>query len=398
MLHLALAIGSFGFVVWLLFRAWAQRDDFPPLKKALPEEPCAVTIVLPVRDEAATIGDALQALHDLDYPKDLLEVIVVDDGSSDGTPDIVMRAGGASVRLVFAPPLARGWTGKAQACFVGAQAARADARYLLFIDADVRLGSEAVASLVAQALRTRTHLLSASPRLVLRSLSERLVLPCGLYMLAFLQDLKHVAEGADARACGQMMMADRDAYRKVDGHRAVRGDICEDLALARLMHAEALTVSMLDGGALADVRMYRGWRDLREGLSKNVVETLGGRTRALRLAILTLAVVAASIMLPAAAVSACRAGTNGSCAASAFWLVIALAALGFHVAGAIHFRIPLWAALLFPLGYVLCAFIALDGIARQRRGRIAWKGRVYGDTAPGDTQPGTGHLPDNRTI
>ncbi len=372
-----------GLVAWLILRAVGQRNALERLVRvhagAGADAP-AVAIVVPARDEGRNIGPCLRSLLAQQYPERRLRIIVVDDDSSDDTARIAasLAAGDARLTLLAAPPLPAGWKGKVHACSFGAAAA-AGADWLCFIDADMRARPELVASAVQAASAGRIDLLSLAPRHELGSFAERLILPCGLYLLGFTQDLRGVQapQSGEAVATGQFMLLARAAYEAVGGFAAVRDAICEDVALARLLKRRGHRVLLEDGSELLATRMYCGWRTLRPGIAKNLSEMLGGPGRTLATALIAVALAWAAVGVPALDIVGCLKGVSGAAAALAPALAASCAAFGLHLAGAAHFRIPLFYGLLFPLGYTAGAIIALDSVRWRLAGRVHWKGRVY---------------------
>jgi chlorobactene glucosyltransferase len=221
--------------------------------------------------------------------------------------------------------------------------------------------------------------LSLAPRQRLGSFAERLVIPCGLFLMAFYQDLEEVQSphSKQATANGQFILARRDAYESVGGHVAVHSAICEDLELALLIKKGGGRVLLQDGKFLLAARMYTGWSTLWTGLSKNAVEMLGGRAATLMIVPLLLLLSLASILLPAVDSARCLDGFSTDCVALAPALAGTAAAAGLHIAGALYFRIPFWYGLMFPVGYAVGACLALESLRRHWRGRIVWKGRSY---------------------
>ncbi len=371
-------------VAWLLVRAFRQRDSLemlapspPPPAHSSPE----IAAIIPARDEAANIGACLETLIGQDYPSERLRIIVVDDHSNDDTAAIVARiaAGHPQVSLLCAPPLPPNWIGKSHACWIGARAAPADTEWLCFLDADVRAEPALLASAVGAACEEAIDFLSLAPRQELGSFAERLILPCGLYLLAFRQDLRRVQapEGRDATATGQFILLRRSEYDALGGHAAVSGVICEDLELARLFKRSGDRVLLRGGQRLLSTRMYTGWRTLWPGIAKNLVDTLGGPAATLRTAAVALALSWAAVLLPFATALSCMDGAGTGCLASAVAGLGSAAALAFHVAGASYFGIPFWYGFLFPLAYTIGAVIAVDSVRQRWRGRVSWKGRTY---------------------
>ncbi len=338
----------------LLFRA-------PP--RSVPEG-LAVSVVIPARDEAANIGACVDAARA--SAGCMVEIVVVDDHSTDATPAIVAArmAADSRVRVVVPPPLPSGWAGKPHACWTGAQAAQHP--ILLFIDADVRLGPEAVARLAAGLCRERLALASAFPRERTGSLGEALLVPLihvlllGYLPLRLMRRSRRPALGA---GCGQVMMADAAAYRAIGGHGAVRQSWHDGVTLPRAFRTRGHMTGLFDATALAECRMYHGWRAAWRGFSKNARE---GLARPGALPVWTLLLGGGFVAAP-------------MLAALAPWppLLAALALLGAaRVAVGVRFRQPPLAVLLTPLA--MLAMLVLQWRALLRRGAAVpvWRGRV----------------------
>jgi chlorobactene glucosyltransferase len=225
----------------------------------------------------------------------------------------------------------------------------------------------------------RLDLLSLAPRQELQSFAERLILPCGLIILSFLQDLRRVQarDGRDVTATGQFMLVRRDAYEAVGGHAAVCTAICEDLEFARRLKQSGRSVLLMGGDELLSARMYTGWSTLWPGLAKNLVDTLGGPVATLSVALAGVILAWAAFAIPLLDVAAWSRGADGAFAALLLALAGSGAAIGLHVAATFYFRIPFWYGLIFPLGYSAGALMALDSVRRRLSGRVSWKGRIY---------------------
>ncbi len=245
-------------------------QPWPPGRGAPP-----VSVIIPARNEAHNIGPCLRSLLAQDYP--CFEAIVVDDNSTDDTAKIVRSfQSDPRVRLLSSKPLASGWTGKSHACWQGALAASGE--WLCFVDADT-LACPALLSTAVQAMGSRQlDLLSLEPFQDLGSFWERLIIPAGFFLLAFYHDLRRVNKptSPEAAANGQFILVRRNAYDAICGHAAVRAEICEDSALARLMKRSGKRIALLGAETLIHTRMYTGLKTLWQGLSKNVVEMVGG--------------------------------------------------------------------------------------------------------------------------
>lgn len=371
-------------MAWLILRSARQRGLLPRLVSAAPpsaDDAPPMTVIVPARDEAANIGPCLQALVTQDYPASRLRVLVVDDHSADDTAAIVRRVAGChpQVSLIPAPPLPPRWVGKSHACWIGARGVEPQCEWLCFIDADVTIVPAALSSALQAARANRLDLLSLTPRQELKSFAERLILPCGLIILSFLQDLRRLQSrsGSDATATGQFMLVRRDAYDAVGGHAAVCTAICEDLELARSLKRSGRAVFLMGGDDLLSTRMYTGWRTLWPGFAKNLVDTFGGLLPTLAVATAAFVLGWATVAIPVLDFIAWMHRANGAAVALSLALAASGAAVGLHIAAALYFRIPFWYGLIFPLGYTSGAMMALDSIRRRVSGRVSWKGRIY---------------------
>ncbi len=340
-----------------------------------------VLVIVPARDEESNIGPCLQTLLAQDYPSGRLRLVVIDDHSADATAAIVrgIAERHPQLTLMSSPALPPRWTGKSHACWIGAAAAAADTEWLCFIDADMRSEPALISSAVDAALRENLDLLSLAPRQQLRSFAERLIMPCGLILLSFIQDLRKVQgrEAPDATATGQFMLIRRTAYQAAGGHAAVCSAICEDLELARLLKRSGGSVLLMGGEDLISTRMYTGWRTLWPGFAKNLVDTLGGSRKTVLLAGAAVTLSWAAIIVPLIDLLDYLHGAPGAVIALTAALLGSGAAFGLHIAATFYFGIPFWYGLLFPIGYAAGALMALDSVRRRITGRVVWKGRIY---------------------
>ncbi len=222
----------------------------------------SVAVVVPARDEEATLPRLLASLRDLATP--VREVVVVDDGSSDDTAAVAVHGGATVVPAGTPPP---GWTGKAWACDLGARSTGGD--LLLFLDADVELGPGALEALLGVHAE-HGGLVSVQPfHRVVRAYEQ---------LSAYFNVLSLMGGAAFARrpagrptAYGPCLLTSRAAYERVGGHAAVRGEIVDDVQLAAAYDRAGLPVRCLAGGASVRMRSYPGGlRQLADGWTKNV--------------------------------------------------------------------------------------------------------------------------------
>ncbi|MEX6506226.1 glycosyltransferase family 2 protein [Jiella sp. M17.18] len=342
----------------------------------------SVTVIVPARDEAENIGPCVSRILAQEGLGRRIDLIAVDDHSTDATAAILEGFAARDPRLtpVSAAALPPDWLGKPHACWAGYSAAGKASDWLCFIDADVRIEPQLLASALAAAEREQLDLLSLAPRQVLGSFAERLIMPMGFYLLSFRQDLVKLQDPAnpDATAAGLFILVRRSAYEAAGGHAGVRAAVCEDVELARRVKASGGRVAMWGGDTLLETRMYDGLASIWEGVGKNLVDMLGGPLQTVATVIAANVIIWASIGLPI--LDGLRlAGGVGLDAQIALGLSVAafLAVLGFHIAGARHFRVPFWYGLLYPLGYTVGSILALDSVRRRLAGEVSWKGRTY---------------------
>jgi 4,4'-diaponeurosporenoate glycosyltransferase len=230
--------------------------------------PPAVSIVVPARNEERTLPILLTSLRELDTAPH--EVIVVDDSSSDATA-AVAAAHGATVLAAASPPA--GWAGKPWACHTGAEAATGT--HLLFLDADTWLGPDALGRLLGEHA-AQGGLLSVQPHHRTERAYEQL---SAFFNITSMMGTGAFAVGGTARgamAFGPCLLSTVADYRTVGGHAAVRGEVVDDVRLARLYRARGLPVRCVGGGDAITFRMYPGGPgQLVEGWTKNIASGAG---------------------------------------------------------------------------------------------------------------------------
>ncbi len=241
-----------------------------------------VSVIIPARNEAANIVPAVQSV--LASRGLQVEIVVVDDQSTDETADLVRRMseGDGRVRLVSAPSLPPGWCGKQHACQVGADHAVYDR--LAFLDADVRLTPDCLAALSDGLDGSQAKLVSGFPRERTGSIGEHLLIPLIHFMLlGFLpiSRMRRSAHPAYAAGCGQLFLADREAYRTTGGHAAISDSLMDGITLPRAFRRRGFLTDVVDATPLAECRMYHGTRATWRGLAKNAIEGIGEPRRIL---------------------------------------------------------------------------------------------------------------------
>jgi hypothetical protein len=179
-------------------------------------------------------------------------------------------------------------------------------------------------------------------------------------------------------ANGQFLLIRRAVYFAVGGHAAVRGEICEDKALAARVKHAGWRYRMLGAEHLARSRMYTSLNALWEGLAKNATEILGDGPNTVAAATAGMVIGWAALLLPIlAALSAAQEPSTAAAIGTALAILGSAAVIGIQIGTARHFRIPPVFGLLFPLAYTAVAALAWHSFALRRAGRVTWKGRTY---------------------
>ena len=241
-----------------------------PRHGPLPDPPPLLSVLIPARNEERNIGRCLESLLRQDYP--CLEILVLDDESSDQTADVVAKlaAEHPQIRLLRGQLLPPGWHGKTYACQQLAQAARGE--WLLFTDADTVHAPHAVSSALRAALETRADLVSLFPRAVMGTFWEAVALPMitvGPMCYLPLGLINRTRHPLVTLAIGPFMFFRRDFYWRIGGHEAVKQDIAEDVFLARLVKRNGGRLALMDGTRTVSVRFYRGLNEAWRGFSKS---------------------------------------------------------------------------------------------------------------------------------
>lgn len=338
----------------------------------LPASPPSVAILIPARDEEASIGRCVRAA--LASRDAAIAVIVLDDGSSDGTAGIVRAIAAEDSRLTLAsgPPLPAGWNGKQHACWV--LSTLTDRPNLLFLDADVVLAPDAAARLAPS---PGIDLVSGVPRQVMGSTVERMAIPMiNALLLGYLPvgRMRRTRLVALAAGCGQMMMVRAEAYRAVGGHGAIRRSLHDGLKLPRAFRAAGFTTDLVGGADLAACRMYDSPGALWTGFLKNATE---GMARPAALPVWTVLLFGGHV-LPWLALAAALAGREAEPGTLALLGLACAAPLAARLIQARLCREPVAAVLLHPFGILLTLAIQWTALVRRGIGRTTeWRGRAY---------------------
>lgn len=333
-----------------------------------------ISVLVPARDEEANIEACIRSLLSLNYPN--LEVIALDDRSSDDTYAILCRLRDQDYRLrvlVGADP-PPGWYGKPNACWQMAQAAQGE--FLLLTDADCTFAPDALLLALGAMQTHRADVISLVPDLRCQGFWERLLIPIQYFIIyAFLPTplIRGSRHPWFAAANGAFLFLKRETYFAVDGHRAVKQQLAEDVKFAQHVKRRGRTLWYGDGSRTYAVRMYEGLPVLWAGFSKNLFPAF---SKNLPLLAGVLGMLAGMFVLPPFfAVYGLALGRTWAAFPLAAYLILAAVRLALTVRFG---RDSAGYALLNPLAWGMVIGIGINSAYRAlSRHGSEWKGRIY---------------------
>jgi GT2 family glycosyltransferase len=327
----------------------------------------AVSAIIPARNEEATIVSAVESLV---AQPEVKEIVIINDQSSDGTAAQLRQLAShhVQVRVLETKELPSGWVGKNYAVSMGA--AQATGEWLLFTDADGVHLPGSTAHALADAASTGAGLVSYSPEQETRSFWEKALIPFIYTRLGRRYSYAAVnhPDSPIAAANGQYLMIRRADYARIGGHGAVAGEVLEDVALARLAKQAGLRIHFGPGAGIVRVRMYRSFRAMWEGWTKNLCPLLGGTSRDVGRELLRVVPWIPLLLLLLTPLHLIL-GALG-----------AVLLAGRHAAYAADLRrnyFPTTLAVYYLPAVGLYAMALLASEWRYARGSVAWKGREY---------------------
>lgn len=347
-----------------------------------------VVVIVPARNEEAVLPGCLASLvvqAGLGFALGVeWWVVVVDDGSTDGTRAVAegFAAKHPGVVVLAAPAVElerehSGFTGKTHACWVGAHAAieRFQPKWLLFTDADTEHGVNSVSRAMREAEKHGAAMLSYSPRQVTAGWLQRTVMPLIFSELASVYPPAKVSDPRErvAAANGQFLLVERETYTAIGGHRAVGAEILEDVALARKVKRSGGGLRFRYAPEMVAARMYRDTPSMVEGWSKNLALLF---PRPVALALWRVLDFVLFFGLPAVAFVMARQPTRPGWVWQVILVLWVRTMFRFYnrVARA-HF--PFVESMLSVLGLPMFAYLLLRSARMHRGKRVAWKGRTY---------------------
>lgn len=373
----------------LVIRLIRRRLDFLTIQSPRFDQanPPLVSAIIPAKDEQETLPDCLESVCAQAYPR--LEILVVDDRSTDRTAEIARAAADRDprVRLISIRELPAGWTGKTHALHVAS--AQAAGQWLWFIDADTRHHANSLSIVLEYARRHRAKLASLLPEMRCESFWERVVQPlCGIVLMRT-YPLFRVNNDRNplAFANGQYILIERDAYDEAGGHAAVRDRFVEDIFLARRVKALGHPIRTAMTTDISSTRMYTSLSTLIRGWSRILYDAHDRRPWPLVGKIVEPLIFSQSGDLAlVVALSLFALGKGGSFAC---WL-LGLSLLHQVLKQWVLYQMYGWSspktaryALLYPLAGIVSAWILLRSLWMCLTGKVTWRGTSYGPRPAG---------------
>lgn len=370
-------------VIWLwlaLFRGgfWRADQRLPRRQDELNDWP-KIAAVIPARDEAETIAQAVRSIVEQDYPTDIT-IVVVDDGSTDGTADEARSVitSPTIIDVIDGQPLPGGWTGKMWAVSRGIERAgklAPDATYLLLTDADIEHAPDSLRRLVAKAEQEKLDLVSLMVKLRVQSAWEQILIPAFVFFFQKLFPFPRVNNPGrpEAAAAGGCMLVRRKALSRIGGVSRIRDRVIDDCALAAAIKPDgAIWLGLAE--VSHSLRGYDGLRGLWDMVARTAFVQLKNSYSLLFGTLLGMVILYLTPPL-AVLVGVCLADLRIFLPGLLAWICM----IYLYLPTVGLYGTPRWRAISLPVAALFYTAMTLDSAWRTWRGRgVGWKGRSYG--------------------
>ena len=381
-----IVISSIAFLAGVLIITWMHNKyqlDIVVEPVLPPQKTPLISICIPARNEERNIGRCVENVLVQTYPN--IEIIVVDDRSTDFTADILrdISAQNKKLTILNGSDLPTGWVGKPHA--LTQAVAVANGEWLCFVDADTFVTPDVLAAVYAKAVETQADLFTILTRQIMLTFWERTVLPLVMLALSVGFSPRKVNDQnrKDAIANGQFIFIKRDVYEAVGGHTAIKGSIVEDKDLAVLVKGKGYRLVVADGRQVASTRMYTSLAEMWEGWTKNIYLGLRDDRKLMLLGVFGAFLALTAVLLFPVWImwGVYLAGAGAEVARGVvlveavllwcyliFWRVLASRGMG----------LPAWYALTTPIGAGVFAAMMISSAWKVLSGKgVTWKERLY---------------------
>ncbi|MBK8680935.1 MAG: glycosyltransferase [Bacteroidetes bacterium] len=344
------------------------------LRKKLPVESLdnysLISVIIPARNEGKKITACLESICNVDYPPDKLEIIVVNDQSTDNTESIIQTFANKfkNLKLITITELPSDWSGKSNACHTASESVSGE--YLCFIDADVIVKKQLFKQAVAYSINHDMGVLSLIPHMLAKSFIEKILLLPVFVMTAT------ALRNSNTTLNGQFILFKTSVYKSIGGHTLVKNTVAEDLEFAIYLSDKKYAVAFLFAEHLFDCRMYDSYNSLSKGISKMLLRLLRGNVfKALflssRYLIIMLGFISAIVLF----------FLQGITTISLLFLLLPVSVITLCIGLSIYFKItPFW-GLLMPIGWIYQPVFFYKSILGKYRHYYEWRGRRVYDNA-----------------
>ncbi|HJR81886.1 MAG TPA: glycosyltransferase [Anaerolineales bacterium] len=376
-LSTAVFVGGMFLIYWLHNQ---YHLDIIVEPAAPPRKAPLISVCIPARNEERNIRRCVEAMLAQDYPN--LEVIVLNDRSTDSTPQILRQLSAQNDRLkiINGSDLPEGWAGKPHALYQAAAAARGE--WLCFVDADTFVTPQAVSSCYTKALETNADMFTILTFQILGTFWEKVVMPLIMTALSVGFSPRKVNDpnSKDAIANGQFILIRRSVYDAIGGHAHIKDQIVEDKAIAEQVKWNGYRLIVANGYDVARTHMYTSLPEIWEGWIKNIYLGLRGQFSLLILGVLVLLI--ATLFLPIWAFLGVLWYLRDGGWLAGTVIIEALILWTFLIdrraRAAKAMGISPWYAFTTPLGTGVFAAMMLVSTWKVLSGKgVTWKGRTY---------------------
>jgi chlorobactene glucosyltransferase len=380
-LSTAIFIGGIFIVYWLhnQYHLDIVVEPAPP-----PTEAPLISVCVPARNEARNIRACVESILAQDYPN--FEVLVLEDRSTDATPEILRQLSAQSdkLKVIGGSDLPKGWAGKPHALLQASD--KAGGIWLCFVDADTLLSPAALSSCYTKAIETNADMFTIMTFQILGSFWEKVVMPIVMTALSVGFSPRKVNDpnSRDAIANGQFILIKRSVYDAIGGHESVKDQIVEDKAIAEQVKWNGHRLIVANGYPVARTRMYTSLPEMWEGWTKNIYLGLSDQPSLMLLGVFgAFILVVAALVLPLWPLLGLFWYSQGGgwlaltviVESLVLWAIVIQA----RARVAIGMRISPWYALTLPLGAAVFGTIMFASTWKVLSGQgVRWKGRIYG--------------------